>query len=123
MRPSDRMVGNLGPSVTTTLASGKATGPQSEGVAVLPAHRRRGSHDRSGSEDPAECSDQKEPLATLWASRAVISGRFCFGVAMRHCDLKITPDGHVRRVKLARATSSAVYRPKKPSSAHGLSLR
>ena len=53
-------------------------------VAVLPTHRRRGVLSSMMHRQLADVRDRGEPLAILWASEAVIYGRYGYGRASWH---------------------------------------
>ena len=53
-------------------------------VAVLPTHRRRGVLSSLMHRQLADVRDRGEPLAILWASEAVIYGRYGYGRASWH---------------------------------------
>ena len=53
-------------------------------VAVLPTHRRRGVLSSLMRRQLADVRDRGEPLAILWASEAVIYGRYGYGRASWH---------------------------------------
>lgn len=74
----------------TTVPGGQLPTSGVTGVAILPTHRRRGIIRRLMVEHFTDCVERSEPLATLWASEAAIYGRFGYGLAARHHDLKLT---------------------------------
>ena len=58
-------------------------------VGVLPTHRRRGLLTRLMSRQLADVHEAgREAIAALWASEAVIYGRFGYGLAARHAALR-----------------------------------
>jgi predicted acetyltransferase len=90
-KDGDQMVGTFGSfSFVTTVPGGELPTSGVTAVAVLPTHRRRGILSRLMTEHLEVCRDRTEPLASLWASEPAIYGRFGFGVAARHFDLKLT---------------------------------
>jgi predicted acetyltransferase len=58
-------------------------------VAVLPTHRRRGVLRSLMLRQLADVRDRGEPLAILWASEAVIYGRYGYGRASWHLDFTL----------------------------------
>ena len=58
-------------------------------VAVLPTHRRRGVLSSLMRRQLADVRDRGEPLAILWASEAVIYGRYGYGRASWHLDFTL----------------------------------
>ena len=59
-------------------------------VGVLPTHRRRGLLTRLMSRQLADVHEAgREAIAALWASEAVIYGRFGYGLAARHAALEV----------------------------------
>ena len=79
-------------------------------VAVLPTHRRRGVLSSLMRRQLADVRDRGEPLAVLWASEAVIYGRYGYGRASWHL-------GFTLRRGEGRLTGTAA------SAADGLRLR
>ena len=83
-------------------------------VATLPTHRRRGVMTALMGRQLDDIHERGEPLAALWASEAVIYGRFGFGSATVACSFDIQrhhtafavpfhPEGRVRIVDLDEA--------------------
>ena len=90
-RDGDTLVATFGSfPFETTVPGGQLPTSGVTGVAILPTHRRRGIIRRLMVEHFADCLERGEPLATLWASEAAIYGRFGYGLAARHHDLKLT---------------------------------
>jgi predicted acetyltransferase len=58
-------------------------------VGVAPTHRRRGLMTAMMRHQLDDIRDRGEPLAVLWASEAVIYGRFGYGVATRRLGIEI----------------------------------
>jgi len=58
-------------------------------VSVLPTHRRRGVLRSLMLRQLADVRDRGEPLAILWASEAVIYGRYGYGRASWHLDFTL----------------------------------
>src|SRR6266516_5759067 len=56
-------------------------------VAVLPTYRRRGVLSSLMRSQLADVRDRGEPLAILWASEAVIYGRYGYGRASWHVEI------------------------------------
>jgi predicted acetyltransferase len=71
-------------------------------VAVLPTHRRRGVLRSLMLRQLADVRDRGEPLAILWASEAVIYGRYGYGHASWHLDFTL----HRGEGKLAGTAAS-----------------
>src|SRR5690242_15639180 len=82
-------------------------------VAVLPTHRRRGVLRSLMLRQLADVRDRGEPLAILWASEAVIYGRYGYGRASWHLDFTL----HRGEGRLAGPAASAA------SAGDGLRLR
>ena len=72
-------------------------------VAVLPTHRRRGVLRSLMLRQLADVRDRGEPLAILWASEAVIYGRYGYGRASWHLDFTL----HRGEGRLAGTAASA----------------
>ena len=90
-RDGDKLVATFGSfPFETTVPGGQLPTSGVTGVAILPTHRRRGIIRRLMVEHFSDCLQRGEPLATLWASEATIYGRFGYGQAARHHDLKLT---------------------------------
>lgn len=90
-KDGDEIVGTFGSfSFLTTVPGGELPTSGVTAVAVLPTHRRRGILTRLMTDHMEVCRDRNEPLASLWASEPAIYGRYGFGVAARHFDLKLT---------------------------------
>jgi predicted acetyltransferase len=85
-------------------------------VAVLPTHRRRGVLRSLMLRQLADVRDRGEPLAILWASEAVIYGRYGYGRASWHLDFTL----HRGEGRLAGPAASAVSAA---SAGDGLRLR
>ena len=85
-------------------------------VAVLPTHRRRGVLRSLMLRQLADVRDRGEPLAILWASEAVIYGRYGYGRASWHLDFTL----HRGEGRLTGPPASAVSAA---SAADGLRLR
>jgi predicted N-acetyltransferase YhbS len=89
-------------------------------VAVLPTHRRRGVLRSLMLRQLADVRDRGEPLAILWASEAVIYGRYGYGRASWHLDLTL----HRGEGRLAGPAASAASTSTSAASAgDGLRLR
>src|SRR6201984_1799856 len=58
-------------------------------VAVMPTYRRQGVLSSLMRRQLADVRDRGEPLAILWASEAVIYGRYGYGRASWHLDLTL----------------------------------
>jgi predicted acetyltransferase len=58
-------------------------------VGVAPTHRRQGLMTAMMRHQLADIRDRGEPLAVLWASEAVIYGRFGYGVATRKLNIEV----------------------------------
>jgi predicted acetyltransferase len=56
-------------------------------VAVLPSHRRQGILTQLMRRELDDLHERGEPLAVLWASEAVIYGRFGYGMAAPHFEM------------------------------------
>ena len=96
-------------------------------VGVLPTHRRRGLLTRLMSRQLADVHEAgREAVAALWASEAVIYGRFGYGLAARHAALEVQtrearlrthPDLEVelREPAGAAAAMRAVYDAARPA--------
>ncbi|HYM48992.1 MAG TPA: GNAT family N-acetyltransferase [Candidatus Limnocylindrales bacterium] len=83
-------------------------------VTVMPTHRRRGLLTAMMRREMEDCQARQEPLAALYASEAVIYGRFGYGVATYDLELEIPrsrsafrplpqPGGRMRLVDKDRA--------------------
>src|SRR5882757_8778093 len=72
-------------------------------VSVLPTHRRRGVLRSLMLRQLADVRDRGEPLAILWASEAVIYGRYGYGRASWHLDFTL----HRGEGRLAGTAASA----------------
>src|SRR6185437_1614290 len=72
-------------------------------VSVLPTHRRRGVLRSLMLRQLADVRDRGEPLAILWASEAVIYGRYGYGRASWHLDFTL----HHGEGRLAGTAASA----------------
>src|SRR6266581_1066635 len=73
-------------------------------VAVLPTYRRRGVLSSLMRRQLADVRDRGEPLAILWASEAVIYGRYGYGRASWHLDFTL----HRGESRLTGPAASAV---------------
>ncbi len=90
-KDGDEIVGTFGSfSFLTTVPGGELSTSGVTAVTVLPTHRRRGILRRLMTEHLEVCHARGEPLATLWASEPAIYGRFGFGLAVGHYDLKLS---------------------------------
>jgi predicted acetyltransferase len=69
-------------------------------VSVVPTHRRRGVLNAMMRAHLDEVRSQDEPIAALWASDSAIYGRYGFGQASAHFDVKVRRD-HVKFHRLA----------------------
>jgi predicted acetyltransferase len=58
-------------------------------VGVAPTHRRQGLMSAMMRHQLADIRDRGEPIAILWASEAVIYGRFGYGIATRRYNIEI----------------------------------
>ena len=72
-------------------------------VSVLPTHRRRGVLRSLMLRQLADVRDRGEPLAILWASEAVIYGRYGYGRASWHLDFTL----HLGEGRLAGTGATA----------------
>jgi predicted acetyltransferase len=89
-------------------------------VAVLPTHRRRGVLRSLMLRQLADVRDRGEPLAILWASEAVIYGRYGYGRASWHLDFTL----HRGEGRLADAVPAGTVSAGMGASAEdGLRLR
>jgi predicted acetyltransferase len=89
-------------------------------VAVLPTHRRRGVLRSLMLRQLADVRDRGEPLAILWASEAVIYGRYGYGRASWHLDFTL----HRGEGRLADTVSAGpVPAGTGASAGNGLRLR
>ncbi len=61
-------------------------------VSVIPTHRRQGILNGMMRAHLDEVSSQGEPIAALWASDSAIYGRYGFGQASVHYDVKVKRD-------------------------------
>jgi predicted acetyltransferase len=100
-------------------------------VAVLPTHRRRGVLSSLMRRQLADVRDRGEPLAILWASEAVIYGRYGYGRASWHLDFTLHrgegrltgPAASAVSAASAASAASAVSAASAASAADGLRLR
>lgn len=105
-----------------TVAGGPVPAAAVTGVSVPPTHRRRGILTTLMRRQLADVAERgSEPFAALWASEAVIYGRFGYGAAGRRRDVTVAahdpvllgpaPAGTVRAVDTAamRALAPPLY--------------
>jgi predicted acetyltransferase len=86
-------------------------------VGVAPTHRRQGLMSAMMRHQLADIHDRGEPLAVLWASEAVIYGRFGYGLATRRLNIEVDRvDARLRAdapaddtVSLHRTTSKELH--------------
>ncbi len=72
---------------TVTVPGGKLRAGGVTWVAVLPSHRRQGILTQLMRRELDDLHERGEPLAMLWASEAVIYGRFGYGMAVPHFEM------------------------------------
>ena len=88
-------------------------------VAVMPTHRRRGVLSSLMRRQLADVRDRGEPLAILWASEAVIYGRYGYGRASWHLGFTLRRG----EGRLAGAVSAGAGAGASAAAADGLRLR
>jgi predicted acetyltransferase len=91
-------------------------------VAVMPTHRRRGVLSSLMRRQLADVRDRGEPLAILWASEAVIYGRYGYGRASWHLGFTLRR-GEGRLAGAVSAGAGAGAGASAASAADGLRLR
>lgn len=95
----DQVVGTAGIwSFETTVPGGVLPAAGVTWVTVRPTHRRKGILTAMMRAQLDAVHERGEPLATLWASEAVIYGRFGYGCGAEGAELRIDP----RRAALTR---------------------
>ncbi|HEX6844149.1 MAG TPA: GNAT family N-acetyltransferase [Actinomycetota bacterium] len=89
-----RIVGGAGAyTMQTVLPGGGAVGTAGvTAVGVLPTHRRRGITTELLGRILGQARDRGEPIASLFASQAVIYGRFGFGLATQALEFDVQLD-------------------------------
>ncbi|HUO45909.1 MAG TPA: GNAT family N-acetyltransferase [Acidimicrobiia bacterium] len=60
-------------------------------ISVLPTHRRRGVLNSMMEAHLRDVAERGEPMAALWASDSAIYGRFGYGPASLHFEVKVDP--------------------------------
>ncbi len=90
----DEVVGTSGSFVSPTTVPGGAKLPAAlvTIVTVAATHRRRGLLTNMMKRLLEGAHERGEPIATLWASESIIYGRFGYGMAGQHYDVKIASD-------------------------------
>jgi predicted acetyltransferase len=73
---------------TVTVPGGELRAGGVTWVAVLPSHRRQGILTQLMRRELDDLHERGEPLAMLWASEAVIYGRFGYGMAAPHFEME-----------------------------------
>jgi len=93
----DRIVGGTGAYLFDTTVPGGGQVPTAGvmGVGVLPTHRRRGALTQLMHRQLADAHERGEPLATLYATEAMIYTRFGYGPAALAGDIEL-PKEHTR---------------------------
>jgi len=91
-------------------------------VAVMPTHRRRGVLSSLMRRQLADVRDRGEPLAILWASEAVIYGRYGYGRASWHLGFTLRR-GEGRLASAVSAGAGAGAASASASAVDGLRLR
>ena len=93
-------------------------------VAVMPTHRRRGVLSSLMRRQLADVRDRGEPLAILWASEAVIYGRYGYGRASWHLGFTLRRgEGRLAGAVSAGAGAGASAAAASAAAADGLRLR
>ncbi len=90
----DEIVGTAGAfSLAVTIPGGELPMAGVTAVGVLPSHRRRGILTALMRRQLQDVRDRGEPLAGLWASEGSIYGRFGYGLASLHAELRADRQG------------------------------
>ncbi len=87
----DEIVGTAGSFARETTVPGGTKLPAAlvTIVTVAATHRRQGILSNMMSRLLKEAHERGEPIATLWASESIIYGRFGYGMAGQHYDVKV----------------------------------